>query len=488
MSNHKVILRFLNLLVVAIMLLSTGCSKAKASEYLLDSKHPITVTVWNYYSGQTKEKFDNLVAKFNDTIGMEKGIVVDSFSQGDVQQLADAVFDAANNSIGSRPLPHIFGAYPDNAYRIDKVSSLVDVEQYFSEKELGEFRQEFLEEGRFGEGDKLKIIPVAKSTENLFLNKTYWDTFADETGTEIKDLATWEGIAHTAKKYYEWTDAKTPNIDDGKAFIGIDSPSNYMLISAIQLKEEMYTFKNGKVKFNFNKEVAHKIWENLYVPYIKGYYIKTGRFSSDDAKVGTVISYVGSTAGAGYFPKEITLSQTEVYPIEALALPYPYFKDGEKYAIQQGAGMCMTKSDPAHEYAAALFLKWFTEVNQNVEFAVSTGYFPVKVKAINEEQILSSREATNNLINSSITKSIKTTVEMLNAYKLYGNRPFDGSYDMRRFLETNIARQVENKLKIVEDSIKSGKDRTQVLEQLVSEEGFNEWYTQFMNEVAMILR
>ena len=45
-----------------------------------------------------------------------------------------------------------------------------------------------------------------------------------------------EGITETARQYYEWTDAQTPDIpDDGKAFFGRDAFANYMIIGARQL-------------------------------------------------------------------------------------------------------------------------------------------------------------------------------------------------------------------------------------------------------------
>ncbi|WHH61161.1 extracellular solute-binding protein [Petroclostridium sp. X23] len=488
MTKYKVILSILFCLAV-VTLMMIGCSQWNTPKEPLDPAHPATITLWNYYSGQTKEKFDQLVSRFNETVGMEKGIVVDALSQGDVQQLANTVFDAANNKIGSQPLPHIFAAYPDNAYRINQISPLVDMETYFSKEELKEFRQDFMDEGRFGEENKLKILPIAKSTENLFLNKTYWDAFEAETGADINELSTWEGVARIAEKYYEWTDAKTPEINDGKAFIGIDSPSNYMLVASMQLNEDMYIFEGEGVKLNFNEKFVRKIWDNFYVPYLKGYYTKTGRFCSDDAKTGTVIAYVGSTAGAAYFPREITLSKTEIYPIESEALPYPCFEHGENYAIQQGAGMCITKSDPAHEYAAALFLKWFTAKEQNVEFAVSTGYFPVKTASLNEALILSaSHKVDVDALNPTITNSIKATLKMMDAYKLYGNKPFNGSYDMRRLLETSMFQQVQKDLQYIEENTQKGEDRNQRIEHLLSEENFKKWYFQFMQETAAILR
>lgn len=44
--------------------------------------------------------------------------------------------------------------------------------------------------------------------------------FAAATGADDSAFATVEGITETARQYYEWTDAQTPDIpDDGKAFL-----------------------------------------------------------------------------------------------------------------------------------------------------------------------------------------------------------------------------------------------------------------------------
>ena len=51
------------------------------------------------------------------------------------------------------------------------------------------------------------MIPVAKSTEILYLNETDWETFAGETGADKEMLKTWEGLAQAAGMYYEWSGA-----------------------------------------------------------------------------------------------------------------------------------------------------------------------------------------------------------------------------------------------------------------------------------------
>ncbi|KUO77097.1 MAG: sugar ABC transporter substrate-binding protein [Desulfosporosinus sp. BRH_c37] len=465
------------LLVFLVMLLILpGCNIIGDNKDPLTPSKPVTVTVWHYYSGHIKDKFDVKVSEFNETIGIERGIVVDAQSLGDVQQLADAVFDAANKNIGSQPLPDIFMAYPENAFRIQRVTELVNLDELFSKDGLERYRAEFLEEGRFGKDQKLRILPIAKSSEILYINKTFWDLFSKKTGADVQTLSTWEGLAEVAKKYYEHT---------GKAFLGIDSNANYMLLSAMQLGNEMYTFKDDSVRLNFPVVVARNIWNYYYVPYIKGYFKKNGRFSSDDAKTGSVIAYTGSTAGAGYFPMEVTVHQGEVYPIEPMTLTYPYFGSGKSYAFQQGAGMCVAKSDKAHEYASGVFLKWFTEPKQNIEFAVSSGYLPVMNESLDKERLY--EEIKKSGTSGAITNMIETTLQMLETRRLYYDKPFKGSYEMRLLLDSHLYNKISRDLELLDKRVASGEKREKVIESFVSESQFERWYQQITKEASLIL-
>lgn len=466
-------IRRLVLILGLVMVLVLGLSGCAKDESPLDPDHPTTVRLWHYYNGATKERFDALVNTFNETVGMEKGIVVDAMTQGDVQQLADAVFAAANETIGSQPLPDIFAAYPDNAFRVNQIKPLVDMASYFTEEEIAGFRDEFVSEGAFGEDGKFLIIPVAKSSENLYLNKTSWDVFASETGATLDQLATWEGVLEVSKLYYEWS--------GGKAFISIDSAPNFFLITAMQLGQEVYTYgEDGTATLNYDEVLAKKHWETFYEPYLMGYYKKLGRFSSDDAKVGNVIAYTGSTAGATYFPTQVTLENGEVIDVESAALPYPYFADGSKIAVQQGAGMCILKSDEAHEYAAAAFLKWFTKPEQNLQFAVATGYFPVMDEALTSDGILEALNKVNTEgVSPTVIASVKTTTQMFEDYKLYGNKPFKGSYEMRLLFEKSMFEFAQDKLQRVQ----AGDDVNDYL----SDETFSEWYNDFIKATELIL-
>ena len=47
--------------------MAAGCSRSEEARYQLNPKQPVMITVWNYYNGQTKQAFDNLVSRFNET-------------------------------------------------------------------------------------------------------------------------------------------------------------------------------------------------------------------------------------------------------------------------------------------------------------------------------------------------------------------------------------------------------------------------------------
>ena len=123
--------------------MAAGCSRSEEARYQLNPKQPVMITVWNYYNGQTKQAFDNLVSRFNETVGMEMGIIVDSVSYGDVNQLAEEAYNSASGRLGADAMPNLFAAYPENAYRIDVLGKLVDLNQYFSEDELKVYRRIF---------------------------------------------------------------------------------------------------------------------------------------------------------------------------------------------------------------------------------------------------------------------------------------------------------------------------------------------------------
>ena len=381
MKKH--IRAFVSLLCAAVLALGcASCGGAAQSTGKSGGTAGVThITVWTYYNGDQLESFNKLVDQFNETTGREKGIRVESASQGSVSDLETNVMDAAQGKVGAAAMPNIFSAYADTAYALDQMGMLVDLSQYLTEDERARYVQGYLDEGDFDGDGSMKIFPVAKSTELMFLNETDWEKFAQATGAAYDDLSTVEGLVATAGAYYDWTDAQTPKPDDGKALFGRDAMANYMLVGARQLGDTLFEVQDGKMTLNFDKDVARKLWDNYYVPFVKGYFAANGRFRSDDVKTGALLGCVGSCASATFFPKQVMPGDNQVHDIEMKVLPAPRFAGSEKVAVQQGAGMVVTTGTEAEINGAVTFLKWFTEPQNNIAFAVESGYLPVTTAA-----------------------------------------------------------------------------------------------------------
>ena len=78
----------------------TGCGTNSP----LDPENPVSLTVWHYYNGSQQAAFDALVEEFNDTVGREKGIYVEGYSQGSVSDLESAVRDSIAGKVGAEAI------------------------------------------------------------------------------------------------------------------------------------------------------------------------------------------------------------------------------------------------------------------------------------------------------------------------------------------------------------------------------------------------
>ena len=472
MKKH--IRAFVSLLCAAALALGcASCGGAAQSTGKSGGTAGVThITVWTYYNGDQLESFNKLVDQFNETTGREKGIRVESASQGSMSDLETNVMDAAQGKVGAAAMPNIFSAYADTAYALDQMGMLVDLSQYLTEDERAQYVQGYLDEGDFDGDGSMKIFPVAKSTELMFLNETDWEKFARATGAAYDDLSTVEGLVATAGAYYDWTDAQTPEPDDGKALFGRDAMANYMLVGARQLGDTLFEVQDGKMTLNFDKDVARKLWDNYYVPFIKGYFEATGHFRSDDIKTGTILSYVGSSSSATFFPDSVITSDDDSHSIELKVLPNPHFAGCEPVSVQQGAGMVVTKGDEAEIKASVTFLKYFTAPENNIQFSIGSGYLPVTQEANKEEMLADSEVAMTPEVKSVLQMAVKT----VNENKLYTTRAFEGSKNARKVLEYAMSDLAVADRDTVEQRIAAGQSAEQAEVEFLTDAYFDSWY------------
>lgn len=460
-------------LILLCIMSMTGCNSEKRdSEVTFNPETPTVITVWHYYKGVQQLSFEALVNEFNDTEGKEKGIIVETYSQGNVENLVSVVLDSANKKVGASEMPDIFSAYADTAYTIDEMGLVADLNELMTEEELSKYITGYLNEGKFGDKDEYKIFPVAKATEILILNETAWDKFARATGEDKSCFETIEGITEAAEKYYNWTDSLTEEPYDGKAMFGRDAIANLFFIGAKQLGLDLVESDNGKARVQFEEDVIRKIWDNFYIPYVKGYFYKAGRFSSDDMRTDDIISYIGSSSSVAYAPREVTTSGNITYPIDIEVFKAPKFKDGGDYCVQQGAGMVVTNTNKNNMYASVEFLKWMSDSERNIKFASASGYLPVTYEANNEEMFNKFSDIDDIVVLEAMSKSIET----INSNELYTPKAVKGGSEIRYILENRLlVKAIDDRNKVVK-MMKEGIPRDEALEEFLSDECFKKWF------------
>ena len=362
---------------------------------------PVTITVWSYYNGDQLETFSKLVDEFNATVGKEQNITVEASSQGSVNDLETNVLAAAEGKVGAAEMPNIFSAYADTCYAVDQMGLVADLSGYLTDEEKAAFPESYLTEGDFDDSGTIKIFPVAKSTELLFLNDTDWQAFAAATGATYEDLSTMEGLVATAGKYYDWTDARTAAPDDGN-----------------------------------------------------------------------VLAYVGSNSSATFFPKQVQVSDTESHEISLKVLPNPSFAGSEEVAVQQGAGMVVTKSTPEEEAACVTFLKWFTQPENNIQFAVGSGYLPVTHAADDVTAI----ENSGLDLTDSMKDVLANAIDAVENHELYTPKPFAGGTDARKVLEYSMSDLASADRAAVEEQIAAGVSAAEAEALYLTDEYFENWY------------
>ena len=136
--------------------------------------------------------------------------------------------------------------------------------------------------------------------------------------------------------------------------------------------------------------------------------------------------------------------------MEYIVRGVPNFEGKKSYAITQGAGMAVSKSDEAHEYASIQFLKWFTEKERNTLFSAGSSYLPVK------------KEANSFASWNTITEAERVTAN---------------------YLETALNEKCAADARQIQQAVKNKDSREKAWKPYLSDENFNTWFEQITKDI-----
>jgi multiple sugar transport system substrate-binding protein len=435
--------------ILALFILIAPASGCK-DKTMPNPENPVTLNIWHVYGSQTKSPLNDVIDEFNSTVGKDNGITINVISVTSSSAIDKALYSSANGEPGAENMPDLFTAYPRVAEIVGK-EKLLHWNDYFTEKELSVFKKDFLSEGYFD--DSLLMLPIAKSTEAFYLNKTLFDRFSKDSGVSTDELTTFDGLFEVSRKYYDWS--------EGQNFMQINDYYNYAYIGMKMYGSEFV--RNGRLRLD--DQNFEKIWTPLAETAIYGGICLEDGYAAARWKTAEVIANTGSTADVLYQPTEVVWADNTSEPITAIALPYPKFTENNPGVIYRGGGLFAVKSDNERKNQAAyIFAKWLTQKENSIDFVTRAGYLPVTDDAF--EVIFEDINVVENKNYHSVYKAVN---KMTEEYTFYSLPLYSNASDIQLNFEQNVKNVLKSAHNQYIKRVNSGEDADTVLNELVEQ-------------------
>ncbi len=311
---------------------------------------PTEVTFWHGMSNTQEQVLTELTDRFNEE--NEYGITVKLVNQGNYGDLSTKLTASAV----ADELPDLAQAY--NNWLTAYTDKIVPLDE-FVENDFDDY--EDLVEGYRAECEQLGFIgalPFNKSTYVYFYNKTMFD----ELGLEAPK--TWEDMLAVGEKFMEEKEMPAFGVDDLAGFLEASLAQN----------ECEYASDEGAL---FDNEAGLETLEYIMGLYNNGY----ARLIGEDDYFSSVIStqriggYIGSSTGVSYITAD---------DFELGVAPLPTNKKAA--ANQAGTNIVMFAQDENQQAATWEYMKYLTSTEATTEWAMKTGYLPVRVSAFESDE------------------------------------------------------------------------------------------------------
>ena len=415
-------------LLLAIALLAIPVLATTSCDLFGKDDGKIHIRFYHTMGASLTAVLDKYIAEFNK---LYPDIVIEHKQVGGYDDVRDQIRTEIN--VGDQP--HIAYCYPDHVALYNIAKAVQTLDEYITSTEvvtradgstetlgltqaqIDNFIDGYYEEGKaYGDG-KMYTLPMSKSTEVLYYNKTFFEKH------NLAVPTTWEELEAMCTLIKEELDPKSIPL-------GYDSEANWF-ITMCEQKGSPYTSATGE-HFLFDNETNRAFvkdfrdWhqaglvttQEIYGSYTSGLFT---------AKEGEIRCYmcIGSSAGANH---QIPKGENDDDPprFEVGIAPIPQIDDKNPKAISQGPSLCIfKKNNPEEVKASWLFVKFLTtNLNFQAEFGMTSGYIPVLENVTDNDVYAAELALADGFLNLPLLAT-KVALEQANAY--YTSPAFNGS-------------------------------------------------------------
>ena len=421
---------------------SAGKSKGFSIPEEFDTSKPIEITFWakNDTNMTQVDIYNNAVSSFQE---IYPNIKVNIRFYTDYGKIYNDVI----TNIATDTTPNVCITYPDHIAtyltgqdQVLDLDELIDNEKYglggsevkFDSPTRDEMVQKYLSECYIG--GHLYALPYMRSTEALYVNKTY----VEKLGYELPDEVTWDFIWEVSEAAMEKNPDDTFKINGQNVMIPfIYKSTDNMMIQMLKQKGYDYTTDDGKVLL-FNDDTKELLYEISKHAGSKSFStFKISSYPGNFLNAGQCIFGIDSTAGATWMGPEAPLSDIHkddvASDIEVVVRQIPQFDPENPVMISQGPSVCIfNKEDPQEVLASWLFTQYLMTNDVQIPYAQTEGYVPVTLKAQNSDVYLDylSRSGEDNNLYYSI-KLDATKLLLDNIDNTFITPVFNGSASVR---------------------------------------------------------
>ncbi len=415
----------------------------------------VTITFYHTMGSNLRDVLDRYIVEFNK---LYPNIHIEHEQVGSYDDVRNQI--TTEITVGNQP--NIAYCYPDHVALYNIAKAVTTLDSFISstatvtradgttetlgltQEQVDDFIAGYYNEGKqFGDG-KMYTLPLSKSTEVLYYNKTFFDKHG------LTPPTTWDEL--------ETLCATIKSIDPDCIPLGYDSESNWFITMCEQLGTP-YTSATGD-HFLFDNAENRAFVARFRSWYEKGYVTTqelSGGYTSElftkaESESGNSYMSIGSSAGATHQrPDKVD----DAYPFEVGIATIPQANADNPKVISQGPSLCIFKKADAQEVMASwLFVKFLTtNVEFQAEFSMASGYVPV-IKSVGENEVYKNEflaKADGGDYISAL--SAKICLEQESAY--YTSPAFNGSSTardqvgllMQKCLSTTGVKDVEKMIK-----------------------------------------
>ena len=415
--------RIVALLMLAVLLVSmlgacggNGGNNAQADysepETGFDTETPVTITFYHSMGAALQEILNTAIADFNE---IYPNITVIHKTYGDY----DGVRDQIKTEIPVGNQPNLAYCYPDHvalynvAGAVQPLDSLIEGQYGFTEEEKADFIPAYYNEGMaFGDG-KMYTLPISKSTEVLYYNRTFFEK------NNLTVPTTWDEMEAVCRQIKQIEPSCIP--------LGYDSEANWFITMCEQYGSEYTSTEGDKFLFDndTNKEFVKK-FQSWYKEKLVTTQELSGGYTSDLFKGNDAATRcymcIGSTGGSTYQQPNQT---NGVFDFEVGITTIPQVDPEQPKVISQGPSICIFKKQNAQEVLASwLFAKFLTtDVVFQASVSMNNGYAPV-IQSVQENDIYAEFLQSADTANIQ-AYAVKVALEQADAY--YVSPAFNGS-------------------------------------------------------------